>query len=50
MRNSLLFAILFSAGAAWGQAYPARTVTILNGFPPCGRCPPSSPSASASRW
>ncbi len=36
MRKSLLFAILCSAGTAWGQAYPAKPVTILNGFPPGG--------------
>ena len=36
MRKSLLFAVLFSAGAAWGQAYPSKSVTVLNGFPPGG--------------
>lgn len=36
MMKRLLFAILFSAGAAWGQAYPSKSVTILNGFPPGG--------------
>jgi tripartite-type tricarboxylate transporter receptor subunit TctC len=36
MRNGLLFAVLCFAGAAWGQAYPSKPVTILNGFPPGG--------------
>ena len=39
MRKCLLFAVLpalFCAQAAWGQAYPAKPVTILNGFPPGG--------------
>jgi len=27
---------LLSATSAWGQAYPNKPVTILNGFPPGG--------------
>jgi tripartite-type tricarboxylate transporter receptor subunit TctC len=34
--KTLLLGILFAAGAAWGQSYPARSITILNGFPPGG--------------
>lgn len=36
MSKGVLFALLFSAGAAFAQGYPAKPVTILNGFPPGG--------------
>lgn len=36
MSKGVLFALLFSAGAALAQGYPAKPVTILNGFPPGG--------------
>src|SRR5688572_29380025 len=31
-----MLALLALAGSAFGQAYPARPVTIINGFPPGG--------------
>lgn len=32
----LLLAGMLCAGAAWGQGYPTRSITIMNGFPPGG--------------
>lgn len=36
MKKGIVFGLLFSAGAALAQGYPAKPVTILNGFPPGG--------------
>ena len=34
--KTLLAGLLIVSGAAFGQAYPSKSVTILNGFPPGG--------------
>jgi tripartite-type tricarboxylate transporter receptor subunit TctC len=34
--KTMLAGILLCAGAAWGQGYPSRAITVLNGFPPGG--------------
>ena len=34
--RAIFLAVLFMSAPAWGQGYPSRSITIMNGFPPGG--------------